>query len=184
MQQAQAQTLPLDRWCDRARELGVDDAVVIDAAGVVTGEWVRMKCLYGCDEPGVHATCPPNLPPVATTRALLEEYRRGILLTVGPLRGTERSDPESLRVNRVALALERELFLGGHHKAWMMGCGPCDLCDACSRGKPCPTPEQARPSMEGCGVDVFTTVRNAGWTIEVVRDEDDEFRFFALVLVD
>ena len=38
--------------------------------------------------------------------------------------------------------------------------------------------------MEGCGIDVFTTVRNAGRTIEVVQDEGDEYRFFALVLVD
>jgi hypothetical protein len=38
--------------------------------------------------------------------------------------------------------------------------------------------------MEGCGVDVFTTVRNADRAIEVVRDEGDEYRFFALVLVD
>ncbi len=38
--------------------------------------------------------------------------------------------------------------------------------------------------MEGCGIDVFTTVRNAGRTIDVVRDEGDEYRFFALVLVD
>ena len=156
----------------------------IDAEQVVAAEWVRMKCLYGCDEPGLHRTCPPNLPPVDVTLRLLAEYQRGILLQVGPLRGEERSDPESLRINEAALALERELFLAGFHKTWTMGCGPCDLCSACTDGKPCPTPEKARPSMEGCGIDVFTTVRNAGWTIEVVRDEDDEYRFFALVLVD
>jgi hypothetical protein len=38
--------------------------------------------------------------------------------------------------------------------------------------------------MEGCAVDVFATVRNAGRTIDVVRDEEDEYRYFALVLVD
>jgi len=27
-------------------------------------------------------------------------------------------------------------------------------------------------------------VRNAGWTIDVVQDEDDAYRFFALVLID
>jgi hypothetical protein len=31
---------------------------------------------------------------------------------------------------------------------------------------------------------VFTTVRNAGWELEVVQDESDEYSFFALVLVD
>ena len=66
----------------------------------------------------------------------------------------------------------------------MMGAGPCDICSACADGKECPTPEKARPSMEGCGVDVYTTVRNAGRQIEVVKDKDDEYRFFALVLAD
>ena len=115
---------------------------------------------------------------------LLGEFRRGVLLTVGPITGSERSDPESRRLNGVALALERDLFLAGFYKTWTMGAGPCDICDSCSRGADCPTPEKARPSMEGCGIDAFTTVRNAGWTIEVVQDEGDEYRFFALVLVD
>ena len=171
-------------WWRRALQLGADAATVMAADGVVAAEWVRMKCLWGCDEPGVRRTCPPNLPPVETTRRLIGEYSRAVLLEVGPIVGAEAGDPESRRLNDAALALERDLFLAGHFKAWMLGAGPCDLCDACARGKECPTPEKARPSMEGCGIDVFTTVRNAGRTIEVVREESDEYRFFALVLVD
>jgi predicted metal-binding protein len=173
-----------DQWCRRALQLGVDAATPIDAGAVVAAEWVRMKCTFGCDEVGIRKTCPPNLPPVAVTQRLLSEYRRGVLLEVGPIVGSEASDSESRRLNDAALALERDLFLAGHHKAWMMGAGPCDLCAACAEGKECPTPERARPSMEGCGIDVFTTVRNAGRTIDVVRDEDDEYRYFALVLVE
>jgi predicted metal-binding protein len=173
-----------DQWCRRAVQLGADAATLVDADAVVAAEWVRMKCLFGCDEPGVHKTCPPNLQPVSVTQRLLSEYRVGVLLEVGPIVGEAASDPESRRLNDAALALERELFLAGHHKAWTMGAGPCDVCDACVKGRECPTPEKARPSMEGCGIDVFATVRNAGRTIDVVRDEDDEYRYFALVLVD
>jgi len=173
-----------ESWRARAVELGADAATPVSASAVIAAEWVRLKCLFGCDEPGVHRTCPPNLPPVETTRRLLGEFHRAVLLEVGPIRGEENSDRESRRINDAALALERDLFLAGFHKAWTMGCGPCDICNACSEGKDCPTPEKARPSMEGCGVDVFATVRNAGRTIEVVKDEDDEYRFFALVLVD
>jgi predicted metal-binding protein len=174
-----------DAWRARALELGADAAQLIDTDKVVVAEWVRLKCLYGCDEPGVHNTCPPDgAPDLDVIRRLLGEFRRGVLLTVGPITGSERSDPESRRLNDAALALERDLFLGGFHKVWTMGAGPCDLCACCSQGDDCPTPEKARPSMEGCGIDVFTTVRNAGWTIEVVQDEGDAYRFFALVLVD
>jgi predicted metal-binding protein len=177
------QTQALERWCVRATEIGADAATAVGAAHVATAEWVRFKCLFGCDEPGVNRTCPPDLPPVATTRRLLDEFERGILLQVGPVRDAALSDAESRRLNDAALALERELFLAGHHKAWMMGAGPCERCACCVKGDPCPTPEQARPSMEGCGIDVFTTVRNAGWTIDVVRERSDAYRFFALVLV-
>jgi predicted metal-binding protein len=172
-------------WCARAVELGADAAKTIDTDKVVVAEWVRLKCLYGCDEPGVHRTCPPDgAPALDAIRRLLGEFRRGVLLSVGPIRGSERSDPESRRLNDAALALERDLFLAGFHKTWTMGAGPCDFCDCCLQGADCPTPEKARPSMEGCGIDVFTTVRNAGWKIEVVQGEGDEYRFFALVLVD
>jgi predicted metal-binding protein len=172
-------------WTERALALGCDRAKMIDPASVAVAQWVRMKCLYGCDEPGVYKTCPPDgAPALDDTRALLREYSRGILLGVGPLQGEQHSDEESRRLNDAALALERELFLAGFHKTWTMGAGPCDICAACSQGNPCPTPELARPSMEGCGVDVFTTVRRAGWEIEVVKDRDDEYRYFALVLVD
>ena len=127
-----------EQWLRRALQLGVDAATPIDADAVVAAEWVRMKCLYGCDEPGIRKTCPPNLPPVAVTQRLLSEYRHGVLLEVGPIVGREASDPESRRLNDAALALERDLFLAGHHKAWMMGAGPCDLCEACAHGQGVP----------------------------------------------
>lgn len=171
-------------WCARAVELGADEATIIDTASVVTAQWVRMKCLYGCDDNGSYRTCPPNAPEPAQTRRLLDEFHRAVLLHSGPHRGREKSDPMSRRLNDAAYRLEGELFLAGFYKAWMMGAGPCDYCGTCDLERPCVAPERARPSMEGCGIDVFTTVRDAGWRIEVVRDEGDDYDFFALVLVD
>jgi predicted metal-binding protein len=173
-----------ERWRGRALDLGADEATVMRAQDVVVADWVRMKCLFGCDDPKSHRTCPPNAPPVDQTRRIVGEFEHGILLEAGPITGVEKSDNESLRLNRAGLALERELFLHGFHKVWLMGSGPCDLCGACTRGDECPTPERARPSMEGCGIDVYSTVRKAGRKIEVVRTKQDEYRLFALVLVD
>lgn len=175
----------LQRWCERARELGADGAIPIAPGDVVTAQWVRMKCLYGCDECGVRRTCPPGgTPSVDETRRVLDAYGSALLLRVGPIVGREKSGSESLRLNDLALALEREVFLAGSHKALMLGAGPCERCDACVRGDQCPTPEKARPSMEGCGVDVFSTVRAAGWTIDTVKDHAAPYSFFALLLVD
>lgn len=174
----------LEQWCQRAVALGASTATPMKTQDVVVADWVRMKCLFGCDEPGVHRTCPPNAPSVDQTRRVVAEFERAILLELGPIVGPEESDAESRRLNEAGLALERELFLAGFHKAWLMGAGPCDACGACTRGEDCPTPERARPSMEGCGLDVYATVRNAGRRIEVVRTRESGYRFFALVLVD
>jgi len=174
----------LRQWCERALALGADAATPMRARNVVVAEWVRLKCLYGCDDTGKYRTCPPNAPPVDQIRRAVGEFECAILLEVGPVVGAEKSDDESRRLNEAGLALERELFLSGFHKTWMMGAGPCDFCGACTRGEDCPTPERARPSMEGCGLDVYATARNAGRHIDVVRTRDDEYRFFALLLVD
>ena len=174
----------LTHWCERAVVLGAGAATPMHTRDVVVAEWVRMKCLYGCDDGGKYRTCPPNAPPVDQIRRVVGEFERAILLEAGPFSGAENSDPESRRLNETGLAMERELFLAGFHKAWLMGAGPCDICGACTRGEECPTPERARPSMEGCGLDVYTTARKAGRQIEVVRDREDEYRFFALLLVD
>ena len=174
----------LDRWCDRAVALGADAATPMRAEDVVVAEWARMKCLFGCEDVGKHKTCPPNAPPVDQIRHVVGEFRHGILLEVGPTVGADKSDDESRRLNEVGLALERELFLAGFHKVWLMGAAPCDFCGDCTPGKDCPTPERARPSMEACGLDVYTTARNAGRHIEPVQTREDAYRFFALLLVD
>jgi predicted metal-binding protein len=173
-----------ESWPAYAIELGADDAAVIPPATVVTAEWVRMKCLFGCDGPGAYRCCPPNTIPVDQTRRLLDDYRRAVLLAVGPFTGYDDSDTHSRRLNDAATDLERALFLTGFHKALALGAGPCDRCDPCVIDEPCKIPERARPSMEGCGIDVFTTVRNTSWEIDVVRTKEDTYRFFALVLVD
>ena len=50
-----------ESWCARALELGADGATVIATSAIVTAEWVRMKCLYGCT-PGGCLNCPPHSP--------------------------------------------------------------------------------------------------------------------------
>jgi hypothetical protein len=37
--------------------------------------------------------------------------------------------------------------------------------------------------MEGCGIDVFSTVRKSGWRIEVITSEISPFSLFGLVLI-
>ncbi|MBP7146894.1 MAG: DUF2284 domain-containing protein [Acidobacteria bacterium] len=151
---------------------GARGAKLIAPATVVTAAWVRWKCQFGCDGYGTSRMCPPHAPTPEQTRSMLGGYRQALLFesTLG-------------RTTAIAVALERELFLAGYYKAFGFGAGPCGLCRRCAFEDGCRHPEQARPAMEACGIDVFATARRHGFDIEVVRSRRAAQHYFGLVLV-
>jgi predicted metal-binding protein len=170
----------------RALALGASAATVITPEQVVTADWVRMKCLYGGCTSGRCLTCPPDAPEPERTRRLLDEYETILLLRldVPPAQAGDWL-AWSRRKAQIALDLERELFLSGCFKAFAIAGGrPCALAEACGRPQTCECRELVRPGPAGCGIDVFTTSRNAGWPLGVVRGSEDPYRLFALVLVE
>ncbi len=161
----------LGGYVTRARELGADDARLIGPGAVVCAEWVRLKCQYGCDGYGACHTCPPRSPTPAQTRRVLDEYSHLLLVRCTHWR----------TVSRLVVKLEREIFLDDHPKAFAWGAGPCLLCRTCDTGAACKHADRARPSMEACGIDVFSTAKRAKFPIHVVRDEGDDQNYFGLV---
>jgi len=159
----------------RACELGAKEATVISPQQVFTAEWVRRKCQYGCDGFGEHLTCPPYSPTPQETRRMLDEYKTAILIHVPSNKRTS--------TKRIVSTLEREAFLSGYYKAFGMGSGPCSLCETCNVQKTCKHTEEARPSMEACGIDVFRTARTAGYPIEVVFDHNCSQNYYGLLLL-
>jgi predicted metal-binding protein len=156
-----------------ALEAGALAAKRISPAAVHTASWVRWKCQFGCGGFGSSLVCPPHTPTPDQTRRMLDEYRRAVLFEA-PLR----------QAKRIAAALERELFLAGYYKAFGLGAGPCRLCATCAFERGCRHAEQARPSMEAVGIDVYATARGAGFTIHVVRKHTDPQHYFGLVLIE
>jgi len=161
------------QWAAMAVKHGALAAKVVSPSNVHTGQWVRWKCRYGCGGYGSSLVCPPNTPTPDQTRAMLDEYDQAVLFESPPG-----------KAKQIAVALERQLFLDGHYKAFGLGCGPCGLCDECVYDEGCRHPRQARPSMEAVGIDVYATARKAGFTINVVRTRKDPQHYFGLVLVD
>jgi len=85
------------------------------------------------------------------------------------------------------LKAEREAFLGGFHKAFAYWAGPCALCTDCTLSATegmCRNTRDARPSMEGAGIDVYETVQQAGLNLRILRDKGDFVRYFALLLLE
>lgn len=169
----------LEDYCEKALEMGIDGAKAIDPHSIVTAEWVRMKCQYGCPGFGMRLCCPPYTPTPDVTRKVIDSYERAILLHQG-LRKGERKKAFSEAIVR----LEIEIFLEGYYKAWSMGSGPCRLCKECDPTALCKHGYEARPSMEACGIDVFKTAKDNGFPIEVVRTHEEERNLYGVILVE
>ncbi len=153
---------------------------------VVVSHWVRMKCTYGCPEYGTKGACPPHVPPVAECREFFREYKK-----VAIIHYTNRFDDETKRkawtkqVNAESMELERDVFLTGFHKAFMLTMGSCYICANCAGTRiGCIDKESSRPTPEAFGVDVFATARNCGYPIEVLDDHGQVQHRYALLLVE
>ena len=160
-------------------------AKVVSPASVVTAPWVSFKCLYGCKDQTW--TCPPYSPTYLQTRAVLDSFQRAILYNyqVPP----ESNSRELTRSIKEALVdLEGEMFKDGCYKAFAFLQGPCLICKECGRSTgattECKFRQRARPSMEACGIDVFQTARNNGFTIVPLKTRQDLRNHFCLMMVD
>ena len=158
----------------KALELGVRDCKVIMASSIKTAGWVRFKCQYGCEGFGECLTCPPYSPTLENTRDALGSYKKAMLI---------HGDNKTKNFSEILFQLEREVFLSGFYKVFAMGAGPCRLCKSCNKKK-CRFPRKARPSMEACGIDVYETVRNNGFHLEVLKSYNCKMNFFGLLLIE
>jgi predicted metal-binding protein len=169
------------KFIEKAVELGAKDARVIKTDSIVTAAWVRWKCRYGCGGYGSSLCCPPNSPTYLETRDLVDCYENALLVHFTEDIESAAEGPKD--PTGVIAFLERDFFLEGYYKAFALGAGPCKLCAECTMKK-CRHAESARPSMESCGIDVFSTVRNNGYSIEVLKDESDQMNRFGIVLIE
>ena len=169
----------LEVYCKEVLEQGAERAKIIDPRSVITAEWVRMKCQFGCPGFGKSRCCPPHAPAPDLTRKVVDSYQKAILV--------HRRLPKREKTkffNETIVKLEIEIFLDGYYKAWSMGSGPCRLCEECDPNTPCKHGLEARPSMEACGIDVFKTARDNGFPIEVLKTREEERDIFGLILVE
>jgi predicted metal-binding protein len=173
---------PYAGYLELALKRGAQEAVLVPTRRVVTAEWVRLKCQFGCSGYGKRLCCPPTTPVPGVTRRVLDEYRTGLLYTYS---GADVDDyPRRRRMERVLADLERTICLDGFYKALALGAGPCRLCATCDTTRPCRHPCLARPAMEACGIDVYATCRNAGIELNVVRELDARQKYVNLILIE
>lgn len=169
----------ITRLTDFVRGKG-GDAVPVAAGKIVTGEWVRMKCLFGCNGFGRRFSCPPYTPTPAETQAALDGYSHALLVRfdgdVGETTPERLVSREMTRyVQTVMFELEQMAFHDGFYKAFGYTghqCGWCAKCTAKEKGAvgtDCRNRRKMRPSMEAAGIDVYATCANAGWELDVLE---------------
>jgi predicted metal-binding protein len=172
----------LQHYATLALEGGVQEARIIPAEYAKTAEWVRLKCQYGCSGYNQGLCCPPHAPTPEQTKRVIAEYRHALIYSYGLRINAPTRIRRSLRT--LLVQLERTIFLDGYYKVFGFGSGPCRLCARCNTEKLCRFPDQARPSMEACGIDVYTTCRNAGIELHVVTEFDAPSKHINLILID
>jgi predicted metal-binding protein len=157
----------------------------IDPRRIVVAHWVRMKCTFGCWGYG-NAACPPNTPPVEECRRFINDYHEGAIFHfVKAVDQPEDRHDWARERNARLVELERAVFLAGHHKAFMLPADSCDLCPECAPTRvECHHQKRARPTPEGLGIDVFATVRQYGYPIEVLSDYAQAMNRYAFLLIE
>lgn len=189
---------------DKALEFGATSAALLPAEQVVVDERVRLKCAVpACPGYGNYLFCPPNTMSVQEFRRTLDRFTVALLVQVeSPLNSLDL-DAEALAakdmikleeelhgdanrlLGKLVSRVEAEAFKAGYHYATGFTGGICVLCPECvtvASGEPCRRPLEARPSMEGVGIDVFKTAANAGLPIKLSSEEP--VRWTGLILVD
>ena len=153
---------------------------------IVVAEWVRMKCIFGCASYGKNACCPPNTPAVDECRRFFGEYREGVVFHFE--KSVDRPEDRhawTKKVNQALLDVERMVFLLGYQKAFLLFMDSCDMCASCAGAREeCKQPKKARPTPEGLAVDVFSTVRQYGYPIEVLADYVQPMNRYAFLLIE
>jgi len=93
--------------------------------------------------------------------------------------------PWSKEQNTELVKVERDVFLAGNYKAFLLFMDECRLCEKCAGNRvDCRFPVQARPSPESLAVDVFTTVRKQGYLIEVLTDVGETMNRYAFLMLE
>jgi predicted metal-binding protein len=168
------------------RKHGYTDYRWIDPKSVVISQWVRMKCEFGCPDYAKNATCPPNTPSVAECRQFFDEYSTAVVFHFEKaVDKPEDRGPWSREVNNELLELEREVFLAGCQKAFLLFMDTCRVCADCAISRDeCRNPQAARPAPEAMAMDVFATVRQYGYPIDVLSDYSKAMNRYAFLLID
>lgn len=158
----------------------------IDPKKIVVSQWVRMKCMFGCREYGVRACCPPNVPTVSECERFFRDYNKAVIFHFEKKVDNPEDRYEWTKgINTKLLDLERDVFIRGYPKAFLLFMDTCYFCKDCPGIRTqCLNKKYARPAPEALAVDVFSTVKQIGYPIEVLSDYSKKMNRYAFLMAE
>jgi predicted metal-binding protein len=164
---------------------GFSDYRWINPKEIIVSQWVRVKCTFGCSDFG-QGSCPPNTPSVNECREFFSEYSNALIIRLNKFADKDSYPSEWSRdMTGKLLEVEKQVFLIGNQKTFLLNQTCCSLCNKCPGNRiDCKDKRRSRPSPESFAVDVYQTVRNAGMEIHVISENPSEINRIAILLID
>lgn len=169
-------------------EQGIDDVCIMSPKELVFDIKVRMKCRLACKVYNTNLRCPPHAPPFEECKEFLHSYSKGIIYrkraAVSDFAGDEAKKDykwtkNSKCIQELSAKLESMAFYEGFYLAFAFGAGRCRWCVDVGGKCPgladgvCKHTFESRPSLEGMGVDLISTVNNLNWDFSVIGKSSD-----------
>ncbi len=164
---------------------GYTDYKWIMAEDIVVDQWVRFKCIWGCDSYGKKGSCPPYTPSVEECRDFFAGYTHALIFHFSKILENPKDRYAFCReANTKLLKLERDIFLAGHRKTFLVFMDECRLCFECAGSRDaCKNPEKSRPSPEGLAMDVCATVKKYNYPFKILTDYNEPMNRYAFIMV-
>ncbi len=178
----------LKRIAEKGRQYGIETIKPFRVEDFELGEWVGLKCRYGCSQFGTNWSCPPATPELSKAQAIISEYSVALLL-IGTQKcsnfyiNNTKKRSEQVRYWKGTVSIERQLFLHGYDKAFSLVSGSCSLCKECAYPEACRFPTEKRPTIESLSIDVIGTLKNLGIDTKVAKDPKELFKYYAVILL-
>ena len=176
-----------DKLREAVLKAGAGKAAVIPGSKIVTSETFREICAgNGCGRYGRCWMCPPDIGEISDLIETVKSFPRALLYQnifeledSFDIEGMERSAKLHGRISRQVEKAVKPLLPEGYLHLINGGCGYCETC-AKAEDRPCVSPENAMPSMEGCGIDVYQTAKDTD--LKYINGQDT-VTFFSIILL-
>lgn len=153
---------------DLVKKCGVSNCALIEQSDIVYDISFREICeKNNCGRYNRCYACPPAIGDVYEQMEKVKLYKHGVLFNV--VHELEDSyDVEGMAdgkkaFTRCAMAITDEMDILGEDYL-QLGVGGCGICERCAKedGEPCRNPKYLKAAIEGCGMFVSETAKNAG----------------------